>query len=117
MPRLAPGPVPVSMYFVKPHVKRGDYYLFINPINGRRMWAYPRMMGTRKFPVVSALGTDDVPATDISSLLAMLNPGQLTQQINETRAEVSRAQTYMKLAIGASIITSAVALIALLTRE
>lgn len=57
--RLLPGPAKVQMYFVEPHVKRGDYHLFINPVTGRRMWAYPRMMGERRFPVVSALGTDD----------------------------------------------------------
>lgn len=119
MQHLSPGPVQVPMYFVEPHVKRGDYYLFINPITGRRMWVYPRMMGERRFPVVSALGTDEISGSQgsMSSLLSLINPQQLTQEINETRAEVARAQMYMKLAIGASIITSAVAMMALLTRE
>jgi len=106
--RLLPGPAKVQMYFVKPHVKRGDYHLFINPITGRRMWAYPRMMGERRFPVVSALGTDTADWTD------MFNPQRLVEQVDSTREEIGRTQTYLKLAIGASLITSAVAIYALM---
>lgn len=57
---LLPGPANIDMYFVDPHVKRGDYYLMINPVTGRRMWVYPRMMRERQFPVISALGSDEV---------------------------------------------------------
>lgn len=78
---LLPGPANVQMYFVEPHVKRGDYYLMINPITGRRMWAYPRMMGTRRFPVVSALGSDDIAqqAIDVAQ--------QVQQQASEIQAQ------------------------------
>ena len=107
--RLLPGPAKVPMYFVRPHVKRGDYHLFINPITGRRMWAYPRMMGERRFPVVSALGTDD--------WMDMFDPRRLVEQVDSTREEIGRTQTYLKLAIGASLITSAVAIYALTRRD
>jgi hypothetical protein len=109
--RLLPGPAKVQMYFVEPHVKRGDYHLFINPITGRRMWAYPRMMGERRFPVVSALGTDTADWMD------MFNPQRLVEQVDSTREEIGRTQTYLKLAIGASLITSAVAIYALTRRD
>jgi hypothetical protein len=121
--RLAQCPLPIDMYFVEPHVKRGDYYLVMNPTTGRRMWVYPRTMGEQqppfypnpKFPIVSALGDDgDTPG---SGLLSMLDPRRFAQEVTDLRQDVSQARTYMKLAIGASIITSAVALMAILRRR
>lgn len=110
MAALLPGPANVQMYFVEPHVKRGDYYLAINPITGRRMWVYPRMMGTRRFPVVSALGTD---AGDV---ISALDPSALIERVDQTREDLERAQFYMKLAIGASLLTSAIAIYTLTRR-
>lgn len=102
MQLLAERPVTVPMYFVRPHVKPGDYYLMINPINGRRMWVYPRHIGERNYAVTSALGTDDA-----SSWAQWLNPQTLAQEVQETRAALNEAQMYTKLAIGASIVASA----------
>ena len=113
MVRLLPGPAPIQMYFVKPHVKRGDYYLMINRITGRRMWVYPRMMGERRFPTVSALGTDDT----VADMVSMFDPRRLTEQFDQTREEMGRTQTYLKLAVGASIVTSVVAIYALTRRS
>lgn len=107
MPLLAKYPVTVPMYFVRPHVKPGDYYLMINPVNGRRMWVYPRHIGERNYAVTSALGTDES-----SSWTSWLNPQTAIQEVQETRAELNRAQQLMKLAIGASIVTSVLAIIA-----
>lgn len=107
---LLPGPAPVQKYFVKPHVKRGDYYLMINRITGRRMWVYPRMMGERRFPVVSALGTDPSTTAD---LLSIFDPRRLAEQFDRTQEELGRTQSYLKLAVGASVLTSVVAIWAL----
>ena len=107
MSMLAKYPVPVPMYFVRPHVKPGDYYLMINRVNGRRMWVYPRHMGERNYAVTSALGTDGE-----TSWTDWLNPQAMVQQVQETRAELDQAQRYMKLAIGASIVTSMLAIAA-----
>jgi hypothetical protein len=87
--RLLPGPAKVPMYFVEPHVKRGDYHLFINPITGRRMWAYPRMMGERRFPVVSALGTDEQQPNVQSLIDQAFDAAQQVQQ----RAQEIQAQS------------------------
>jgi len=125
MPRLAQCPVPIDRYFVEPHVKRGDYYLVMNPTTGRRMWVYPKMFGEQspffrnpRFAVTSALGDDAVPgASAAASWLSALDPRQFAQEVTDLRQDVSQARTYMKLAIGASIVTSAVALIALMRRS
>ena len=82
---LLPGPANVQMYFVEPHVKRGDYYLMINPITGRRMWVYPRMMGERRYPVISALGTDEV-SQEIADEMASVAQ-QTQQQAQEIQAQ------------------------------
>lgn len=82
---LLPGPANVQMYFVEPHVKRGDYYLMINPITGRRMWVYPRMMGERHFPVVSALGSDEAAAAIAEEAAAAA--AEVGQQAQETQAQ------------------------------
>jgi len=105
MPLLAKKPVTVPMYFIRGHVKPGDYYLMINPINGRRMWVYPRHIGERNYAVTSALGTD-------GDWTQWLNPQNVVQEVQDTRAELDRAQQLMKLAVGASIVTSVLAIIA-----
>lgn len=110
MMSLLPGPANVQMYFVEPHVKRGDSYLMINPITGRRMWVYPRMMGTRHFPVVSALGTET------SDVMSVFDPSALIDRVDQTRQDLDRTQFYMKLAIGASLLTSAIAIYTLTRR-
>lgn len=121
--KLARRPVRVPMYFVRPHVKPGDYYLLINPVSGRRMWVYPRHMGERKYAVTSALGTDDgaaaSPGLDIGEWMNWLQqrPQELVQEAQETRAELERAQQLMKIAIGASIVTSILAITVFLTKE
>lgn len=84
MMALLPGPANVPMYFVEPHVKRGDYYLMINPISGRRMWVYPRMINERRFPVVSAMG-DDV-AEEIGEEAAIAAE-EVQQQAQATQAQ------------------------------
>jgi len=109
MVRLLPGPERVQMYFVRPHVKRGDYHLFINPITGRRMWAYPRMMAEKRFATVSALGTDDATA----DLISLFDPRRLTEQFDRTQEELGRTQSYLKIVVGASVLTSVVAIWAL----
>lgn len=113
MTHLLPGPAPVQMYFVKPHVKRGDYYLMTNPVTGRRMWVYPRMMGTKRFPVVSALGTDGDPMAD---LVSMFDPRRLTEQVGSAREELGRTQSYLKIAVAASVVSSIVAVWAITKR-
>jgi hypothetical protein len=120
--KLARRPVSVPMYFVRPHVKPGDYYLMINPVSGRRMWVYPRHMGERKYAVTSALGTDgdtESSGFNISEWMSWLQqrPQELVQEAQETRAELERAQRLMKIAIGASIVTSVLAITVFLTKD
>ena len=100
MPLLAERPVTVPMYFVRPHVKPGDYYLMINRVNGRRMWVYPRHIGERNYAVTSALGTDE------SSWTQWLDPQTVVQEVQETRAELAAAQQLAKIAIAASLVAS-----------
>jgi len=120
MALLAEKPVTVPMYFVRPHVKPGDYYLMLNPITGRRMWVYPRHMGERQYAVTSSLG-DDVGGEqgfDISSYMTWLagRPEHYSQQLEETQQELQTARTLMKVTIAASLIASAVAIMALMRR-
>ncbi len=119
--RLAQCPVPVDMYFVKPHVKRGDYYLVMNPVTGRRMWVYPKQMGEDspffkdpRFAVTSALGND---GDSVSSLLSALDPRQFVQEMTELRQDVGSARTYMRIAIGATVVTSLVAVWAITKKD
>lgn len=123
MPLLAERPVTVPMYFVRPHVKPGDYYLMINRINGRRMWVHPRHIGERNYAVTSSLGTDEPeflfpPSSKVvqliqeSNLPQLLSPENMRREVQETRDELNRAQMIMKVAIGASIVTSALAVFA-----
>jgi hypothetical protein len=66
MARLSERPVVVDMRFVKPHVKKGDFYLIKSPVSGRNYYVYPRMMSkknqryspgsTGRFPVVERMG-------------------------------------------------------------
>ena len=104
------------MEFVRPHVKQGDYYLFMNPHTGRRTWVYPRKMGEDRYAVVSALGTDSVtaPPVDVQGWLSSLsqwNPTALTSELTSARADLAQARTLTKIAIGASVIASALTLI------
>lgn len=119
MPNLSRYPTPIQMEFITPHVKRGDYYLFMNPHSGRRMWAYPRKMGEDRYAVVSALGIDDVTTATTAPLdiqgwlnsLSSFNPTALTNEVASARAELSNARTLTKWAIGASVIASVLTLI------
>jgi hypothetical protein len=119
MPNLSRYPTPIQMEFVTPHVKRGDYYLVMNPHTGRRTWVYPRKMGEDRYAVVSSLGTDAVAAgsgapIDIQgwiNSMSALNPTTLANELNTARADLARAQTLTKIAIGASIVASALTLI------
>jgi len=123
MPLLAKRPVTVPMYFVTPHVKPGDYYLMINPVTGRRMWVYPRHMGERTYAVTSALGDVADQSTespfDISQYLSWIQqqPQQIASQVEETQDTLRRYEMYMKLAIGASLVTSVLAITVFLTRS
>lgn len=119
MPNLSRYATPIQMEFVRPHVKQGDYYLFMNPHSGRRSWVYPRKMGEDRYAVVSSLGTDGVttgalPQIDLQgwvNSLSALNPTALTTELNSARADLARAQTLTKLAIGASVVASVLTLI------
>jgi hypothetical protein len=111
MPNLSRYPTPIQMEFVRPHVKQGDYYLFMNPHTGRRTWVYPRKMGEDRYAVVSSLGTDSVtaPPVDVQgwlNSLSTLNPTALSTELTSARADLARAQTLTKVAIGASVIAS-----------
>ena len=107
MSMLAKYPVTVPMYFVRPHVKPGDYYLMINPVNGRRMWVYPRHIGERNYAVTSALGTDEG-----SSWTSWLNPQNVAQELQEARSDLAAAQRLTKIAIAASLVASALTIFA-----
>lgn len=114
MPNLSRYPTPIQEYFVRPHVKTGDYYLFMNPHSGRREWVYPRKMGEDRYAVVSSLGTDSVTAApagtpDIQGWLNSLmttSPTALTAELASARADLSQSLTLTKVAIGVSIIAS-----------
>lgn len=121
MPNLSRYPTPIQMEFVRPHVKRGDYYLFMNPHTGRRTWAYPRKMGEDRYAVVSSLG-DDATTVPIDiqgwlNSLSALNPAALTTEVSSARADLARAQTLTKVAIGASVVASVLTLIFLLKQR
>jgi hypothetical protein len=116
MPNLSRYPTPIQMEFVRPHVKRGDYYLFMNPHTGRRTWVHPRKMGEDRYAVVSALGTDSVtaPSIDVEGWvrsLSQFNPASLTNELTSARADLAQARTLTKIAIGASVVASVLTLV------
>jgi hypothetical protein len=73
-------------------------------------------MGERKYAVTSAMGTDNEGASDWLSWLQQ-RPGEVVSQVQETQAELERAQRLMKIAIGASIVTSVLAITVFVTRD
>ena len=114
MPNLSRYSTPIQQEFVTPHVKRGDYYLTINPFTGRRNWVYPRKMGEARYAVVSALGTDPVTTGqtfDLQSWVSALNPTTLVNELTTTRQNLADSQKYMKIAIGASVVAAALTII------
>lgn len=114
MPNLSRYPTPIQQEFVTPHVKRGDYYLTINPLTGRRNWVYPRKMGEARYAVVSSLGTEPVPAGqsfDLQAWLTSMNPTTMMNELTTTRQNLADSQKYMKIAIGASVVAAALTII------
>lgn len=120
MPNLSRYPTPIQQEFVTPHVKRGDYYLTINPHTGRRNWVYPRKMGEARYAVVSALGTDAVPAGqsfDLQTWLSAMNPTTLMNEVTGARQDLADSRVYMKIAIGASVVAAALTFIMFLRNQ
>jgi hypothetical protein len=116
MPNLSRYSTPIQMEFVRPHVKRGDYYLFMNPHSGRREWVYPRKMGEDRYAVVSSLGTDSVTAPPIDvqgwiNSLSAMNPTALMSEVTGARQDLADSRMYMKIAIGASVVAAALTLV------
>jgi hypothetical protein len=114
MPNLSRYATPIQQEFVTPHVKRGDYYLTINPHTGRRNWVYPRKMGEARYAVVSALGTDPVPAGqsfDLQTWLSAMNPTAFMNEVTGARQDLADSRIYMKIAIGASVVAAALTLL------
>jgi len=112
MPNLSRYPTPIQQYFVTPHVKRGDYYLTINPFTGRRNWVYPRKMGEARYAVTSALGTESTSQPlDLQSWLSAMNPTTLMNEVTGARQELADSRKYMKIAIGASVVAAALTLV------
>jgi hypothetical protein len=108
MPNLSRYPTPIQQEFVTPHVKRGDYYLTINPFTGRRNWVYPRKMGEARYAVVSALGTDPVSPSQPFDLQTWLNtPTAFMNEVTGARQDLADSRMYMKIAIGASVVAAA----------
>lgn len=119
MPNLSRYPTPIQMEFIRPHVKQGDYYLFMNPHSGRREWVHPRKMGEDRYAVVSSMGLDAAPGTalppiDVQGWLNSLNafnPTALTSELTSARADLAQARTLTKIAIGTSVVASVLTLI------
>ena len=111
MPNLSRYPTPIQQEFVTPHVKRGDYYLTINPFTGRRNWVYPRKMGEARYAVVSSLGTEAGSSLDLQAWLTSMNPTTMMNELNTTRQNLADSQKYMKIAIGASVVAAALTII------
>jgi hypothetical protein len=109
MAYMLPGPDAIQTEFVVPHIKRGDWYLFRNRVNGRSMYVFPRMMNLKTYPVVMPMGDEPVAtATSITDWMTSLldQPQQLYQQVQDTRAELVQARQIMTISIVASLLAS-----------
>jgi hypothetical protein len=109
MAYMLPGPEAIQTDFVVPHIKRGDWYLFRNPINGKTMYVFPRMMNLKTYPVVMPMGIDSpVTTAGITDWLTSLTsqPQQIVQQVQDARTELAQARQIMTISIVASLLAS-----------
>ena len=121
MPRLLSKPAVVDMRFVRPHIKKGDFYLVKSPISGRNLYVYPRMMGERctaidnkceqRYAVTERLGglgangtSSSDPASFLSSILGA--PARIAADVEETRRRAERVEKLLMVTLGASLLAS-----------
>jgi hypothetical protein len=101
MPSLVRGHTDVR--FALPRVARGDYYLVPSAVSGRDMYVYPRKIGEKCFPVVEKAGLGQDDSGGWLSWI-MQQPGAISEEITQARAELELAKKMMAITIGASII-------------
>jgi hypothetical protein len=122
MPRLLQNPAVIDMRFVRPQIKKGDFYLFKSPVSGRNLYVYPRMMGERctdlesncqqRYAVTERLGGlgvngRDAPE-DAGSFLSYIlgTPQRIAAGVEETRQRVERTERLLTVTLAASLIAS-----------
>lgn len=119
MAYMLPSPEVIQTEFVVPHIKRGDWYLFHNPVLGRSMYVYPKMMNLKTFPAVMPMGTDPPTTASITDWVNSLvgQPQQIVQQVQDARTELAQARQIMTISIVASLLASGLVIWMALRRD